>query len=215
MYTSDEACRLAGISYRQLDYWVRQAIIRPTQAARGTGSARRWSPTEVVQLRMMRELREAGVSLQKIRRAANWLKKALPKVSAPLAELTLVTDGKRIFYLSPNPGKLVDVLAGGQVVLSVPMGDILRKVGGELTRDKAEAPMHYDLPEVVEPGEDGYFIGYCPVLRGCVAQGRTREQAQANLKKAIASYLSVLEDIAEEQTAARRNRRNRHGAAAA
>jgi predicted RNase H-like HicB family nuclease len=154
----------------------------------------------------MSELREAGVSLQKIRRAVSWLRKALPRVAAPLADLSLVTDGKRIFYLSPNPGKLVDVLAEGQLVLTVPMGDALREVGRELPKAKAQDLAYYDLPEVVEPGESGYFVGHCPVLRGCVAQGRTREDAQANLKKAIASYLSVLQEMAEEEAAERRKR---------
>lgn len=208
MYTSEQARRLAGISYRKMDYWVRQGLVKPTQAARGTGSARRWSPMEVVQLRVMGDLREAGVSLQKIRRAARWLRTALPKVSSPLTDLTLVTDGKRIFYLSPNPGKLVDVLAGGQIVLSIlSMGDILREVGEELPKAKAAAPVQYDLPERVELGEDGYFVGYCPALRGCVGQGKTRKEAQANLKKAIASYLSVLEEVAEEEARVRRSHR--------
>jgi DNA-binding transcriptional MerR regulator len=206
LYTSTEACKLAGISYRQLDYWVRRKIVRPAQEAKGSGSARRWSPTEIVQLRVMSELRQAGVSLQKVRRAVNWLKGALPKVSAPLADLTLVTDGKQVFYLSPNPGKLVDALAGGQLVLTVPVGDVLREVGAELPKEKVTELMQYDLPEVVEPGESGYFVGHCPVLRGCVAQGRTRQEAQQNLRKAIASYLSVLDEIGREESARRRRR---------
>jgi predicted RNase H-like HicB family nuclease len=196
---------LAGISYRQLDYWVRQLAIAPAQPAHGSGSARRWSPLQLVQLRVMSELRRAGVSLPKARRVVNWLRKALSKVAPD--NLTLVTDGKQIFYLSPAPGKLVDVLAGERLVLSIPVGEMLRKVGGDLAATKSKDLVYYDLPEVVEPGESGYFVGYCPVLRGCVAQGRTREEAQANLKKAIASYLSVLDEMAEEEAAQRHGRR--------
>jgi predicted RNase H-like HicB family nuclease len=201
-YSSQEACRLAGISYRQLDHWVRQLVIKPAQPAHGSGSARGWSPLEVVQLRIMSELRKAGVSLPRLRRTAGWLRKALSKV-APRADLTFVTDGKQIFYLSPNPGRLVDVLAGERLVLSIPLGEMLRRVGSKLPAAESKERVYYDLPEVVEPGESGYFVGHCPVLRGCVAQGKTREEAQANLKKAIASYLSVLEDLAEEEAARR------------
>jgi predicted RNase H-like HicB family nuclease len=154
----------------------------------------------------MSELRSAGIPLQRIRRAINWLGRALPRIAAPLADLTLVTDGKRIFYLSPNPGKLVDVLAGGQLVFNVSLGGWLREVAKELPRDERTEAVQYDLPEVVEPGESGYFVGHCPVLRGCVAQGRTREEAQANLKRAIASYLAVLEEIAQEEAARRGDR---------
>lgn len=206
-YSSKEASSLAGVSYRQLDYWARTGFIKPARNARGRGSARRWGPVEVVQLRVAKELRQAGVSLQKIRRATAWLRKALPKVAAPLADLAFVTDGQRVFYLSPNPGKLVDILAGGQTVLAVPMGDMLRKVGIELPVEReGHAVVQYDLPEVVKLGESGYFIGYCPALRGCVAQGRTRRQAQANLRKAIASYVEVMEEAAAEE-AARHSRR--------
>jgi predicted RNase H-like HicB family nuclease len=204
-YTSQEACRLAGISYRQLDYWVRQMAIRPAQPARGSGSARRWSSLEIVQLRVMSELRKAGISLPRVRRAVNWLRKALSKVA--LDDLVLVTDGREIFYLSPNPGKLVDVLAGERLVLSIPVGETLRKVGRELPTGKSKDLAYYDLPEVVEPGESGYFVGYCPVLRGCVAQGKTREEAQANLKKAIASYLAVLGEMAQDEAEQREGRR--------
>jgi len=204
-YTSQQACRLAGVSYRRLDYWVRQRIVKPSEPARGSGSSRGWSPLDVVQLRVMAELRQAGVSLQRIRRAVNWLRKALPQAADPVANLTFVTDGKRVFYLSPNPGKLVDVLAGGQVLLSVPMGDVLREIPPDLPPERPTHPINYDLPEVIEPGESGYYVGYCPVLRGCVAQGRTREEAHSNLKKAIASYLEVLEEMAQEE-AQRRER---------
>lgn len=204
-YSSQEACRLAGISYRQLDYWVRRMAIKPTQPAHGSGSARRWSALEVVQLRVMSELRKAGVSLPRVRRVAGWLRKALSQVAAD--DLILVTDGRRIFYLSPHPGKLVDALAGEGLVLSIPVGETLRKVGGELPGARSKELAYYDLPEVVEPGESGYFVGYCPVLRGCVAQGKTREEAQANLKKAIASYLSVLDEMGAEEAAQGQSRR--------
>ena len=105
-----------------------------------------------------------------------------------------------------NEPKLVDVLAGGQLVFNVALGRGLREVAKELPREERTESVQYDLPEVVEPGESGYFVGHCPVLRGCVAQGRTREEAQANLKKAIASYLGVLQEMAEEEAARRGDR---------
>lgn len=200
LYTSREACELAGVSYRQLDSWVRQAVVRPAREARGTGSARRWSPMDVVQLRAAKELRQAGFSLQKIRRTVSWLRNALPRVEARLADLCLVTDGQRVFYVSAHPDRLVGALAGRQAVLIIPLGEMLRDVGEDLPEDEPRTPFCYDLPEVVEPGESGYFVGYCPPLRGCVAQGRTRDEAQANLRGAIASYLNVLEETEEEET---------------
>jgi predicted RNase H-like HicB family nuclease len=51
----------------------------------------------------------------------------------------------------------------------------------------------YDLPQKIELGEDGYFVAHCPALRGCWTQGKTREEAQANLQEAIALYLEAVE----------------------
>ena len=193
LYSSKEAAKLSGISYRQLDYWTRLGVIKPEQEAKGTGTARRWSPIQIVELRVIAGLRGRGVSMQRVRRASGWLRKHLPKLKSPLAELSFATDGQHIFYLSPNPGKLVNVLAGGQVVLTVPM-EGMAEIAAELPPAGGDSVVEYDLPQRIEMGEDGYFVGHCPALRGCWAQGRTREQAQANLSKAIASYLSVLEE---------------------
>jgi len=54
------------------------------------------------------------------------------------------------------------------------------------------------LKIVLEKGLDGYITAYCPSLRGCVSQGRTEEEAIANIKEAIELYLEPEpEDIRE------------------
>ncbi len=47
---------------------------------------------------------------------------------------------------------------------------------------------------IIYPGEDGYWVAECPSLPGCVSQGRTREEAIANIKEAIAGYIEVLQE---------------------
>jgi predicted RNase H-like HicB family nuclease len=47
---------------------------------------------------------------------------------------------------------------------------------------------------VVYPGEDGYWIVECPSLPGCVSQGKTKEEAVANIKEAIAGYIEALKE---------------------
>lgn len=42
--------------------------------------------------------------------------------------------------------------------------------------------------------EDGYWVIECPSLKGCVSQGKTKEEALANIKEAIAGYIAALED---------------------
>ena len=203
LYSSRQASRLAGITYRQLDDWTRSGLMKPEQEATGSGSARRWSSTQVMELQVIGELRRAGLSMQKIRRAVNWLRRNLANVSAPLAELSFVTDGQRIFYLSPNPGKLVDVLAGGQAVLTVAVGEAAQRMHMNSAMRRSGRRVQYDLPHRVRVGEDGFFIADCPVLRGCATQGRTRREAEKNLAEVMEDYLSVLEDMATEEVTGR------------
>ncbi len=192
LHSSKEAARLAGISYRQLDHWTRLGVVKPEQEASGSGTARRWSGRQVVELRVIAGLRKAGVSMQRIGRAVGWLRRHLPKVKTPLSELSFATDGRRIFYLSPNPGKLVNVLAGGQAVLTIPMAGMV-EVAADWPVPTGGSAVAYDLPQKIELGEDGYFVAHCPALRGCWTQGKTREEAQANLQEAIALYLEAVE----------------------
>ena len=47
------------------------------------------------------------------------------------------------------------------------------------------------------PGEDGYFVVEVPSLLGCISQGKTREEALANIEEAISLYIEVLQDRGE------------------
>ncbi|MCC6299270.1 MAG: type II toxin-antitoxin system HicB family antitoxin [Anaerolineales bacterium] len=47
---------------------------------------------------------------------------------------------------------------------------------------------------IVYTGEDGYFVAECPSLPGCISQGKTREEAIANIKEAIAGYIAALKE---------------------
>jgi predicted RNase H-like HicB family nuclease len=46
----------------------------------------------------------------------------------------------------------------------------------------------------IYPGEDGYWIAECPSLPGCLSQGKTKEEAIANIKEAIQGYIAALEE---------------------
>jgi predicted RNase H-like HicB family nuclease len=47
---------------------------------------------------------------------------------------------------------------------------------------------------VIYPGEDGYWVAECPSLPGCVSQGRSKEEAIANIREAIQAYVEALEE---------------------
>lgn len=68
-----EACRLAGVSYRQADYWVREGLVTPAVEARGSGSARRFAPEDVQALALVKVLLARQVSHRSIQEAQAFL----------------------------------------------------------------------------------------------------------------------------------------------
>ena len=77
-YRGPQVCQLVGISYRQLDYWARTGLLRPSVAeAKGSGTKRRYSYRDLLELKVIKRLLDAGVSLQSARRAVGCLREDL------------------------------------------------------------------------------------------------------------------------------------------
>jgi DNA-binding transcriptional MerR regulator len=111
-----QVCTVVGITYRQLDYWARTGLLRPSLVdATGSGSKRRYSYGDVVELKVIKRLLDAGLKLQQARQAVECLRGDLG-VDLASAQLVLA-DGRSI--LATSDGELVDLLAGGQGVFNV------------------------------------------------------------------------------------------------
>lgn len=67
MFSSDEVCHLADVTYRQLDYWTRTQAIEPAIHARGSGSKRRWTPRQVCAVRVLGGLASTGAEHLQLR----------------------------------------------------------------------------------------------------------------------------------------------------
>ena len=193
------ACRITGLSYRQLDYWDRTHFIKPSlQEAKGIGSARLYAFVDLIQLRVARMLREKGISLQKIRKCLTYLKKRAPEVEKPLAQLRLLTDGESVFVLTKDPKVMVDTLKGGQFVFSVALWEIVEEVRGKVAavgsgRTYKVTVGGKDYTVELQPDlEDGGYVVECPALPGCVSQGDTIEEALSMVRDAIRGHLAVL-----------------------
>src|SRR5438270_9127801 len=97
---------LCGISYRQLDYWARTRLVGSSiRQAAGRGSRRVYSFPDLVALRVVARLLDAGVSLQAVRRAVEYLKQ---HVDRPLSTLGLITKGNRLFALMGSSSKMIE-----------------------------------------------------------------------------------------------------------
>lgn len=111
-----QVCSLVGITYRQLDYWARTGLVRPSIAeAAGSGSQRRYSYRDLLELKVIKRLLDAGLKLQQARRAVECLRGDL---GGDLAAAQLVLVGSRS-VLARSDGELVDLLAGAQGVFNV------------------------------------------------------------------------------------------------
>ena len=126
LFTSGEVQKIVGLTQRRLGYWDDPALARPHgRPAQGSGSRRLYTLLDVVQLKLILRLRQAGLSLQKIRRALLSLSDLVDE-PAPLTELEVVTDGHRILIRRSNE-QLLDPLAR-QYVLRLPLADLLAEI---------------------------------------------------------------------------------------
>ena len=115
-FRGPQVCKIVGITYRQLDYWARTDLIRPSIAdARGSGTQRRYSYRDLVELKVIKGLLDAGVSLQSARRAIEYLRDHLGE---DIATASLVINGTGS-VLARSDGELVDLVRQGQGVLSI------------------------------------------------------------------------------------------------
>ncbi len=132
-YRAPQVCKLVGITYRQLDYWARTSLLTPSiQAAQGSGSQRLYSFTDVVQLKVIKSLLDAGMSLKKIRQAMEILAEQLAS-EAPLTDVTLLSDGTTI-YAAHSADQVVDIFQRGQGVFGIAVGPVQRELEGEIHR---------------------------------------------------------------------------------
>ena len=139
-YRGPTACAAAGITYRQLDYWARTALVEPSvRAAHGSGSQRLYSFRDILVLKVVKRLLDTGISLQQIRAAVDHLR---DRGTSDLARLTLMSDGVSV-YECASADEVVDLLAGGQGVFGIALGRIWQEVDGtlaELPAEQAEPP---------------------------------------------------------------------------
>ena len=134
-YRGATACAAAGITYRQLDYWARTGLVEPSiRTAHGSGSARLYGFRDILVLKIVKRLLDAGVSLQNIRTAVDHLRN---RGVTELERITLMSDGASI-YECASADEIVDLLAGGQGVFGIAVGKVWHEVEGSLSTLQGE-----------------------------------------------------------------------------
>lgn len=128
-YRGPTACAAAGITYRQLDYWARTALVEPSiRPAHGSGTQRLYSFRDILVLKIVKRLLDTGVGLQNIRVAVAHLR---GRSVADLADMTLMSDGASV-YECTSYDQVVDLVQGGQGVFGIAVGAVWREVEASL-----------------------------------------------------------------------------------
>jgi len=204
-FNSKSVSKIIGIPTRVIDYWDRTNFIKPSiSEASGYGSVRLYSFTDLIQFKVANFLRDHGLSLQKIRKSLNFLRKHLPEIEKPMARLRFLTDGETIFVLTNKNKEIIDTLKRGQYVMAIAIEELINDVRGNTSKMATERTymvnvskrrfkviLHSDL-------EDGGYWIDCPELPGCSSQGDSVEEALELIKDAIKGHLEVEDELKKE-----------------
>jgi len=115
-FSGKKAAEIVGITYRQLDYWARTDLIRPSVTdAKGSGSRRQYAYADLLELRIIKQLLDAGLKLESVRDVFAELRRL---VGDDIASANLVIEGSSV-ALALDDGQLLDLLKKGQGVLNV------------------------------------------------------------------------------------------------
>jgi DNA-binding transcriptional MerR regulator len=115
-FSGKRTAEIVGITYRQLDYWARTDLVRPTlEDAHGSGSRRRYAYTDLLELKVIKTLLDAGLRLETVREIFDYLREQLGQ---DVASANLVINGNTTVLVRTD-GELIDLLRKGQGVLNV------------------------------------------------------------------------------------------------
>ena len=128
-FSGTQACDIVGITYRQLDYWARTQLVRPdVHEATGSGSRRHYSYRNLLELRVVKSLLDAGIKLESVRVVYNYLGQ---QEQADITSAHLVISGSSVILCQGDD--LIDVVRRGQGVLNLlPLAQVKDQVDGQL-----------------------------------------------------------------------------------
>jgi DNA-binding transcriptional MerR regulator len=143
-YRGPQVCKIVGITYRQLDYWARTDLLRPSLAeAKGSGTQRRYSYRDLLELKVIKRLLDAGISLQSVRVAVGYLRENLGE---DVVAANLVLNGTESVLASTGE-EIVDLLRGGQGVLNiVPLAGVKEELDAAIHELGGSVPARASAP---------------------------------------------------------------------
>lgn len=135
-FSGTQTAKIVGITYRQLDYWARTDLIRPSLAeASGSGSRRLYSYRDLLELRVIKTLLDAGIKLEQVR---NVFENLRASVGDDIAAANIVISGTTSVVLQNND-ELIELMRSGQGVLNIlPMAGVVAQVDSGISANASE-----------------------------------------------------------------------------
>lgn len=138
-FSSPQTIEIVGITYRQLDYWTRTELVTSTaQVAEGSGSRRRYSYKDLLELKLIKRLLDEGIALQRVREVFDYLRDELGE---DVASADLVINGNKSLLVRTDE-QILDALRQGQGALYLRMDGLIEEVEAAVR----ELPVEEDLP---------------------------------------------------------------------
>jgi DNA-binding transcriptional MerR regulator len=150
-FTAQQASKLTNCTAHQLRYWDKVDLVKPSlQSTDGRPGRRRlYSFRDLVALRVVKSLLDNGMSVQRVRRAWDYLRRTAD-MDTHLAEVRLVTDGHTIFRVAQDEDELLDALRQGQLAFFVAINEIARSVEDDVTRFELDRERFLEMLRRVE-----------------------------------------------------------------
>lgn len=150
-FTAQQTSRLTSCTAHQLRYWDMVGLVTPSLQQTGgrPGKRRLYSFRDLVALRVVKSLLDNGMSVQRVRRAWDYLRRTAD-MEEHLAEVKLVTDGQSIFRIASDDNELLDALRQGQLAFFVAINEIARSVEDDVTRFELDREQFLEMLRRVE-----------------------------------------------------------------
>jgi len=129
-FSGTHAAKIVGITYRQLDYWARTDLVRPSaHDASGSGSRREYVYRDLLELKVIKNLLDAGIKLESVRTVFNYLRR---HVTTDVAAAHVVISGQSVVLCDGE--HLIDAVRNGQGVLNVlPLANVKQELDASIT----------------------------------------------------------------------------------
>ncbi|WP_419907481.1 MerR family transcriptional regulator [Candidatus Poriferisodalis sp.] len=142
-FAGPQTAQLVGITYRQLDHWARKGLVKPSVAdAAGSGSRRRYSYNDLVELKIAKKMRDQGIDLRSIARAFEYLRDQL---GGEVASANIVISGTDVLLVDED--QVLSLLRQGQsaMLTVLPVAGVRRELDADVVKLFPDEPIATQL----------------------------------------------------------------------